>query len=182
MGGPVVAEQFGLPPYESLLDKGVYIINTRVYETLLDDDGVIHTLDKQISNPFYCKGYHLSSRTNFTVNQLHEELIGVNEKFKDAKITIGFPLGSQYSRDDKITGTIIFGIMYEAVPPDYNKAIIVEGECTPESRAKAISEACKTRGREVYFVHILPEASDILYDIGIHYVDVSTIKRTDEDK
>ena len=39
MGGPVVAEQFGLPPYESLLDKGVYIINTRVYETLLDDDG-----------------------------------------------------------------------------------------------------------------------------------------------
>lgn len=73
MSGPVVAEQFGLPPYESLLDKGVYIINTRVYETLLDDDGVNNTLDKQISNPFYCKEYHLSSRTNFTVNQLHEE-------------------------------------------------------------------------------------------------------------
>ncbi len=160
--------------------KNVVIVETRTYEAVSDrSTGKLYAVDKQCNNPLYCKDLHITRKTDTCLADIRKELTALDPAFADVKISVNYPLNSDISEDEKFSGTVIYGTHYRAVKPDYNRPIVVEGECTPESRAKAISEACKIRGKLTYFINVLPETDKALFDLRAHYIASDAIQHVD---
>lgn len=160
-------------------NKANTVITLRVYTATIDDaTGEIHTSVKQTNNPMWC--------TEFNITQQHDNLATVIYDAKklvhddSADMFLCYPLTQEDLNSSEMHDyRVIYGRYLKTRAPDYYKPIIVQGDATPESRTKALSEACKTTYYDNAFVLVYREDSDCLVDMNIHLVRTDAIYHAD---
>lgn len=169
----------------SELAEDAVAIELRVYEAVVDradESKTIKPVNKQCNNTIWATNHIVHRYEDRTINDVINELVLKHGEYSDAEVMLAYPFKPSQDRNAKCSFTMIYGEMVKLKTPDYYKPIIVQGERTPESVYKAMSEACKYVYYTKPFILIIPEMKTSMYDLIVRYMPSSSIRIIDSSK
>ena len=159
-------------------------LNSCVYELQKDTEGNLHPLMKQVNNAILVDRISIRRFSSISFNDLIKTLQDTKEYDIPAVLTDNESLFwthpmTKERMDEVMDFTVVWGIMEAATKEDPTKPIPVMG--TDEEQHEARLRALLPKLSKKFFVLVVPETPEYMWDLAFSHVPSTAISHTKEE-